>query len=199
MGIRAKIWKFSAVIAWLPWRCVSHVADTFPWLLQSHLNWEWIPIVPSPIKNITQLLTGFSEVFFTLCERGVRIPCSKLEHAGVFSLRSVSKQHTLITPWIKFTSLSFPFLIRNQDLRHVAHLSFKPSLQHSPVVVQRYNLRHRCVKIRFVFVCICVYMRVTEQRSGQEMQCVCPTDIVDALGVKGSDTACGSPGIKGHL
>ena len=55
----------------------------------------------------------------------------------------------------------FPFLshLETKTFATLLTCPLKPSPQHSPVVVQRYNLRHRCVKIRFVCVGVSVFIR----------------------------------------
>lgn len=50
--------------------CICHSQSELELLLQSHVTWEWMLIVPLPTEDKSQMLVGV-RVFFVQCERGI--------------------------------------------------------------------------------------------------------------------------------
>ena len=98
-------------------------ADKHPRWLQSHLTCKWMPIVPSPTEDKSQMCVGFSG-FFVQCERGIRqIPAGSCHWA---------KGATCSLPEIHVTSLKGHNAVKCWHCFHVGrHGSVETRVSHT--------------------------------------------------------------------
>lgn len=166
------------------WEFQWHAGDTNGWVVLKNNTFVWRVVqhrLKSKVSSATleDRVNSSGQMVRPGCFPALYLVCAgKCWHIQPSLKRFRKSTETLIfkqssVPRINFMWLTLKFL-RNQDLSHML-TEPPPSPEQLPVAVQRYNLWHRYVKIRFVCVCMCVI----GQRAGQETRRGCPIHMVD--------------------